>query len=179
MEDKNNINYCLSNEDINKYLPDIEIYNYHDLSICNNLIDLLPKRKCALIIIAEQIANFGHWISIVRIGNKIIFFDSFGNRPDKTISFTEKSLRKTLNQDIPHVSYLFNKLIDSGYICSFNNFGYQNKNSCVCGRYAVLFISWFMHTTKPDLLKFYHFIEHNCEKYKLPSDELTVKLVPL
>ena len=93
------VEYALTNTDLNKFLPDVKIYTYEELADTQNLKELLPDRRCAIIILAEQMPNIGHWICIVKVERSFIFFDSYGQRPDKTINWTDKQLRRCLNQD--------------------------------------------------------------------------------
>ena len=69
------IEYALTNTDLNKFLPDVKIYTYEELADTQNLKELLPDRRCAIIILAEQMPNIGHWVCIVKVERSFIFFD--------------------------------------------------------------------------------------------------------
>ena len=173
------IEYALTNTDLNKFLPDVKIYTYEELADTQNLKELLPDRRCAIIILAEQMPNIGHWVCIVKVERSYIFFDSYGQRPDKTINWTDKQLRKCLNQDYPHISFLLNTCLNDGFKVVYSGFAYQNKNNfkiATCGRWVIVFITYMLKTPKATLNSFYDMIKKNCNAYQLNPDHLVTFL---
>ena len=174
-----NLDVSMSNEDINKYLKGVDILTYEDLAKLNNITEVLPNDKCAFVLLAEREKNIGHWIAVVRIKKKLIYFDPLGYRIDKFLQWTPTQLRKGLSQDIPHLSALFNQAIDDGFTVVFSEFQYQDRSlqSSTCGRFVVVFITFFMNTIDPTLTKFYEWMKEECNFNRLVPDMLVSKLV--
>ena len=174
-----NLDVSMSDGDIHKYLKGIDILTYANLAKLNNITEVLPNDKCAFVLLAEREKNIGHWIAIVRIKKKLIYFDPLGYRIDKFLSWTPVQLRKTLHQDIPHLTALFNQAVDDGFTVVFNEFQYQDRemNASTCGRFVVLFITFFMNTFDPTLQKFYDFMKEECNRERQVPDLLVSKLI--
>ena len=171
----------LTDSDIRKYIPDIKIVNYDDLSKVNSIVQLLPNKKDAFILIYESQPNVGHWVCVIREDKKIVFFDPYGYRPDKFLSFTPKNMRKVLNQEIPHLTLLLNEALDLGFKVFFNEFEFQNRNkpsTATCGRHVVGVIKYFASRRKPTLDKYHKLIMKLSKTHQLTPDLLISKLVP-
>ena len=174
-----NLDVPMSNDDIHKYLKGIDILTYADLSKLENITEVLPNDKCAFVLLAEREKNNGHWIAIVRIKKKLIYFDPLGYRVDKFLQWTPVQLRKSLQQDVPHLTALFNQAVDDGFTVVFNEFQYQDRemNASTCGRWVCIFVTFFMNIVDPTLHKFYDFTKEQCNRERQVPDLLVSKLV--
>jgi hypothetical protein len=171
----------ISNVDINKYLKNVNIVNYSDLGNYETITDLLPKQIDAVVLFVKTMSNsMGHFCSIMRNKNNIYYFDSYGLRVDKNLMFQKsKYIRKELDQNIPHLSYLFNQAIKNGFKIFFNEVKYQDDNksfgSATCGRHSVYRILKHFEGYTP--LEYKKHIESLVEKYELKPDFIITKLI--
>ena len=100
----------LSDLDMHKALPDVPLLTYEELGKYESIEQLLPAKRDAIILFVQLTTDSsGHWQAITRSNNNIHFFDSYGTRPDKALSWIDKYMRKELNETVPYVSYLLNK----------------------------------------------------------------------
>lgn len=171
----------MSDTEINKYLPNTKIITYDQLSEMNSILDVLPKKKDAVILMYQSEKNNGHWCSLERLNRKITFFDPYGYRPDKELSWTPANLRKSLGQDVPHLSILLNKAVDDGLEVVFNDYAFQDRDKlefATCGRWNIAWILYFMRRRKPTLEGFYKLILKLCKSYELVPDLVVSALIP-
>jgi hypothetical protein len=173
------LHYSLSDEDLHKLLPNVTQIAYADLKKYQSISQLLPKQRDAVILFVERQDNVGHWQALVRIGNDILFFDSYGERPDKALLWAPKQLRRELGQKIPMLSLLLNRALTEGFVVKFNEFSFQSDdpNITTCGRWAVLFISYCMSNTDASLTDFYNFVMSECKKREVTPDILVTTLI--
>lgn len=106
---------CLSDADIKRELPDARIIDYSTLKDYHSVEQLLPKLFDYVIILVELQFNVGHWVAVLRLKNNIIYFDPYGGRVDKALSWVDKYMRKELGQETPYLTLLFNKAVDDGF----------------------------------------------------------------
>lgn len=171
----------MSDIDIKKYLPNTRIITYADLAKAESIIDILPKKKDAVVLLFERKPDLGHWIALIREDKLILFFDPYGYRVDKFLQFTPENLRKELNQDIPHLTLLLNKAVDEGAKVIFNGFEFQNRakmSTATCGRWVISIINYFASRKMPTLEKFKDLILKLSKSHGLALDLLISKLIP-
>ena len=81
--DLNLLRVSMTGQDILSYLPNCKIIEYNDLADYNEITDLLNKPIDYVIILIETTAdNVGHWVCVLRYGNTIESFNSYGEAPD-------------------------------------------------------------------------------------------------
>ena len=181
------VEYALSDADIRKVLPNAKIMKYNQLSDINTIQQLLPARLGPqpnqfdyVFILVELVENVGHWICLVRIGDSILFFDSFGARPDKQLLYAKKQVRRELGQKYPLMSHLLNRALDDGFHIEFNSFQYQSKAGHVqtCGRWVIVFINYMMRAGKDRSFDGFHkYIMNTAKNYMIKDlDYLVTKL---
>lgn len=126
----------LDDSQIRHYLPDAKIMKYEELAKYNTIDDLLPNDKDYCIILVEDSPNNGHWICVLKYDGCIEYFDSYGNVPDKNLTWISCEMRKELGQTKPLLSDLFNKC---NYEVIYNPVNYQGEGYDIktCGRYCV------------------------------------------
>lgn len=173
------LNYSLSDEDLHNILPNVRQISYADLKDYQTIEQLLPKQRDAVILFVERQANVGHWEAIVRLDNDIIFFDSYGERPDKALLWAPKQLRREMGQKFPLLSHLLNRAVDNGFVVKFNPFQYQSSDPSIstCGRWSILFIKYCLENTNASLPNFHNFIMSSCKKHEVTPDILACMLV--
>ena len=80
------INKALSDEDIGTVLgADTKIIRYSELRHIDDLDELLTKEIDYCIILYEDRPDRGHWTALSRYNSIYEHFDSYGNRPDKSL----------------------------------------------------------------------------------------------
>lgn len=108
---------------------------YSDLSNYNNIDEALgPYTSC--ILLYETKLNYGHWCCIFKVDkNTLEFFDPYGEKVDEQLKHIPQNMRKSLNEEIPHLSYL---LINSPYDVIYNKKKIQKLETDIntCGRHC-------------------------------------------
>jgi hypothetical protein len=171
----------ISNYDIKKYLKNVNIINYGDLGHYDNITELLPKEIDAVVLFVKTTTHTnGHWCCVMRNKKNIYYFDSYGLRVDKNLLFQEdKNIRKKLNQNIPHLSFLFNDALKRGFRVYFNEVKYQDDDkafgSASCGRWVVYRILKHFEGYTPK--KFKNHILSLIKKYELKPDYIITNII--
>ena len=118
------INKALSDEDIGTVLgADTKIIRYSLLRRIDDLDELLTKDLDYCILLYEDRPDRGHWTALSRYNGIYEHFDSYGNKPDKTLEWVNMKVRRVLKQATP---YLTNLLQNNQYI--YNNVKYQDRD---------------------------------------------------
>lgn len=128
----------LDDMEMKMYLPDAPLMVYGELSKYKNIEELLPEDKSCCIILYQDSPNKGHWVIIVRDKDEYLYFDSYGNKIDDPLNWTDLGMRKELNQITPFLS----KLLE-GKPHKYNNKKYQKDDTtkiiATCGRHCIFF----------------------------------------
>lgn len=143
----NNLNYSLSNDDIEQllvlsgqFIPDeIYIITYDELNDID--IKTLPRGSCIVILYRTK-ENYGHWTSIYRPmeTNKIFFFDSIGNYTDDDL-FDKEIF--PYNKEVGQTKKILSeKLYNSNFIVEYLDYECQmeDNNINTCGKWTVFFL---------------------------------------
>ena len=166
----------LTDSDIRHELGEsCKIIKYEELDDYESIQQLLPKKSDYVILLFEQKLNVGHWVCIVRKNDDIYYFDPLGNRPDRSLEWLSYYLNKSLGQEIPFLSHLFNKSIKTFKIY-FNEYPFQSENNNIstCGRWCVLFVMYMVHHKSNDIKTFYQYIQKQLKRYQLSNMDLLV-----
>jgi hypothetical protein len=153
-----NLKISMTGQDIKNYLPNCKMIEYNDLAEYNNINDLLTKPIDYVIILIETIAdNVGHWVAVLRYGNTIEFFNSYGEAPDvqkNTLISKAKNIEFGQTQN-----YLTNLLVKSNFNIIYNKLQLQkySNGSTTCGRFCVLRILCLLNHNM-DLKQFLEFM---------------------
>lgn len=112
------------------------IIKYPELANYDNLLDVLEPHD-ACIILYESRMNYGHWTCIIKRGNVIEHFDSYGLMPDDELKFVPKVFRMNNDMALPHLTCLLINLPPE-YRIEFNEYKLQAKgpNIKTCGRHV-------------------------------------------
>jgi len=103
------------------------IIKYEDLRKFRRLDDLFINDSFVILIPnPKKNDSVGHWVCVVRRGDVVSYFDSYGRLPDNKIY---------LNGSFPYLSKL---LIESPYTLEYNDDDYQSNNSATCGRHVIV-----------------------------------------
>ena len=175
----NNLKVSMSGEDILSYLPNCKIIEYNDLADYNEITELLTKQIDYVIILIETIAeSTGHWVCVLKYGNTIESFNSYGEAPDvqkNTLISKAKNIEFGQTQN-----YLTNLLVKSNFNIIYNKLQLQKytNNSATCGRFCVTRILCLLKDNM-DLKRFLEFMIDLKKKFKSKSyDEIVCELIP-
>ena len=125
------INKALSDEDIGTILgAKTKIIRYSELRHIDDLDDLVSKDMDYCIIRYEDRPGRGNWTALSKYNSIYEHFDSYGNRPDKSLEWVNMMMRRRLNMATP---YLNNHLKEKAYI--YHNVKHQDRDGYVksCG----------------------------------------------
>ena len=140
--------YSLSDTDVHSMIPTLKIISYPDLLKYDHIDNALDDKGRLLILYLVNNEHSGHWICLRKKGNKIEFFDPYGNmKPDEESKWIPKSKLKQFHQD---TDYLTKLLHDSGYTITYNKFPFQSigHDIATCGRHCVTRL-YFKHLSLP------------------------------
>lgn len=135
---ENSEDYAFTGEDIknatdNKY----KLYVYEDLTNVEDINELLGENKGFILLFQNESENSGHWVSCFLQGETLMFFDSYGLKPDEEIQYADYNLRKFehSHEKVPHLTHILNQ---SNYKISYNKFKLQRfkDHTNTCGRWA-------------------------------------------
>lgn len=129
--------YPLSNDDIQSILePDSKIHIYPDFANMNSIDEAFDSLGRCIFLFLTQSSSAGHWLCMIKRGNTIEYWDSYGDPPEAQRSWLTKQQLHELNEGEP---YLLNLLKKSGYKVFYNTFKYQKTSSIdnECGRWCV------------------------------------------
>ena len=131
----------MSNADLEKYsgIKEADIIKYSDLKNYSKIEELLPTDKSSRIILIEDAYNRGHWVCILRYGDTIEYFNSYGGKWDTDWKFVNKMMRKILGEDTNEMTRLMKQAKADGWKTVYNKKGLQKEGSGIqtCGRWCV------------------------------------------
>jgi len=162
----------VSDTDFSRFLDDVDgkVIKYSELSHFNTIDELLPSNPFDYrIVLTEDSYNQGHWCCLVKTSKNIVWFDSYGVRPDGELSLIPASVRRMLGED----HYYLTRIIKSSYRkVSYNKIRYQVLQTGVntCGKWSTLFI--LMSKFGYSLKEFQTFMQKQKEESGKPFDIL-------
>lgn len=129
--------YALSNFDIEKVVPHINIFTYPHLENVRHIDEVLDKHGRAIMLYLTDDTRTGHFLAILKHGNTIEVFDPYGVKPDEQGKF----LGGKMNEGKSKYQTLLTDLIrESGYGMKYNKTRHQpvSEDISTCGRHAIL-----------------------------------------
>jgi len=129
--------------DLERYFPETNHYKnnvikYSDLANYKSIEELLPNDRSYKIILIEQNYNSGHWTCLLRYGNTIEWFDSYGLPVDGELKFINSVKRRLLGEGRKTLTELLSKVKDKNIV--YNKVKLQKlcNKSATCGRWVIL-----------------------------------------
>jgi hypothetical protein len=128
----------LSDSDIDRWVGKGHIIKYSDLADYSNINELLPNDKDFKIILVESSVNQGHWVAIMKYGDIIEYFNSYGTKFEYDFKFIPTMVKHLLGQGGNLLTKLL-KTKDKGQKIYYNKKKLQqiNDNVNTCGRWVV------------------------------------------
>ena len=165
-----------SDSDIERWLGQDCIIKYSDLANYNNINDLLPNDKDFKIILIESSVNQGHWVAIMKYGDIIEYFNSYGTKPEYDFKFISNMIKHLLGQGGNLLTKLL-KTKDKGQKIYYNKKKLQRINDSIntCGRWVVarvlaMKVGW-------ELDDFINKVEDKMSETGKPSDILAIEWI--
>jgi hypothetical protein len=127
-----------SDGDVNRWLGDGHIIKYSDLDSYATINDLLPNDKDFKVILIESSYNQGHWTAVMKYGNIIEYFNSYGTKPEHDFKFISTTIKHLLGQGGNLLTKLL-KTKNKEQKVYYNKKKLQqiNDNVNTCGRWCV------------------------------------------
>jgi len=163
----------MSDSDIRKTLgKNIRIVTYPDLVNYTSIDDLLSVNDCCVILVETQLRS-GHWICVLKYGNTVENFDSYGFAPDAEMSIISVETRKALKENEKYLSHLLDAC-DYNVVYNKKDFQKWDCTVATCGRFVCTRLL-NRHLTLPAFTKM---ITSECSKRGISPDELVCEIVP-
>jgi hypothetical protein len=139
------LSVMFSNDDFTRFFgPEVQnkIIKYSQLINYKDIIELLPNDKDYKIFLTESEYNSGHWTAIMRVKDKIIYFDSYGVYPDFELNFISKIKNKMLGQGGNQIQRLMKTSKKNNLEPVYSKTKYQSHGDHIntCGRWVSVFI---------------------------------------
>ena len=176
IEGDNLIHQSMSDVDLHKYFPNARILKYSELPRGVGAEELLKKPGDLIFLLYESSPNSGHWTALARGESAFYYFDSYGNKPDVPLSWSDMETRKALGEDEPILTKMFAITKEPVY---YNDFDYQSKGDkemATCGRWATAFLTHFKKYGG-NLKSFNNVILKDAKADGLPLDNYIAKVI--
>jgi hypothetical protein len=178
---KNDINYFITNHDLDKIIHNVKIVKFADLEKYESIYDLLPKKIDFVVILTEtEGVNTGHWQLLLRNNNVFEFFDSYGDEPKTIIKFITKKMNQYLgndyNKDMGHIL----KSIKPTDKLIINKYEFQSDTNDVntCGRWvASRIINFMLGMDNKQYINWFKGIKK--QNPRLKNDEIISELIKI
>jgi len=171
----------LTDQDLNRFgiTPD-HIIKYSDFENVTDIEEILPEDKSFKIILIEYKYNTGHWVTIMRYGNTLEYFNSFGLIPSKD-DFTDNDvLNEELDQEHLFLNNLLGKEMNEDDFANiiYNKVKFQSSKEDIntCGRHCILRILCMLYYDM-DLAEYIKFMKDSKKKSELTYDELVSVII--
>ena len=174
---QHNLSYFGSNFDITDALHcgEDKILKYSELKHYNSLQDLLPELFDYKVILLETSKNSGHWTCIIRMGDVIELFNSYGISIDSEFRFIPDVIERLLGESKRYLTNLVKKNKIFKIVSNNCEFQSQNESVATCSRWCIFRID--MARIGYSLESFINMIEKKCNKDDLPPDILVLYFI--
>jgi hypothetical protein len=88
----------MSDKDFDRYFGAGKVIKYSELDNYPTINDLLPNNKDFRIILVESQYNSGHWCAVLKYGDIIEWFNSYGTAPEYDFKFIPSFTKHLLGQ---------------------------------------------------------------------------------
>jgi len=163
--------------DIRAYFPKARVMRYAELADYDDIEELLPSDKSHVFLLYQHRPNDGHFVCLMRYGNTIEFFCSYGSKIDGPLYWTALKDRQALGEGKPYLSLLLRKA-GKRFKAVHNPVAFQSKKQGVatCGAYCVMRVNQLVNHNQ-DLHEFIDWMEEIKKETKLSYDEIAANYV--
>jgi hypothetical protein len=128
----------LSDSDFTRYFGEGKVIKYSDLANYSNINQLLPKEQDFRIILVESQYNQGHWVAILKYGDILEWFNSYGTKPEYDFKFIPTTIKHLLGQGGNLLTKLLHtKRADQKIYYNKKKFQEINDSVNTCGRWVI------------------------------------------
>ena len=153
---------------------DYKVMKYSDLANYQDINDLLSEPIDYRIILTETKRNVGHWCALMKYGDTIEWFDSYGGKsgvPDGELEFVSYAMRKMLGELKPLLSNLLKtKFPKQQLFYNKHKFRQLADGIDTCGRWVICRV--LMMKLGYNLPEFIDFVERHSKDTGKPPDIL-------
>jgi len=151
-----------------------KIMKYSELENYNNIDELIPNKNDYKILLLESKKNIGHWLSLIRTGDTLEFFDSYGKTHKGELKHIPKFINKLLNQPDDYLT----RIMKSSKNPIFSTLKLQSLNPdvCTCGRHVICRI--LTEKAGYDLTAYSKLLNKEVKKQGKPIDILMCDWIP-
>lgn len=168
-----------SEEDIIGYLGgQVQIKTYSELGDAASLYELVPNKTGTCILLIETEPNTGHWVALLKYGNVVEFFNSYGDPPGYEVALIPKEINEELDQSSRDILDILDQEYQRGKEVIYNKVKLQqiSRDIGTCGKHCIL---------RGLMLKYYgmglgqylKFISHMCSRLGVNADGLVTLLI--
>lgn len=170
---KKELGRMFSDSDFARYFGDGKVIKYSDLANYSNINELLPNDKDFRVILVESSVNQGHWVCVMKYGDIIEYFNSYGTKPEYDFRFIPTMVKHLLGQG----GNLLTKLLKTkgkDQKIYYNKKKFQEINDGVntCGRWCIARILAMLVGYELD--DFINKVNQKEEELEKPTDILVV-----
>jgi hypothetical protein len=122
--------------------------SYPQLLEHDNIDDVLDEKGRLMLLYLTEDESTGHWVCLLKRGNKIEYFDPYGNyKPDEEKEWLTKEKQEQFGEDTDHLTEL---LGSSGYKVVYSKAPFQEDKQDIntCGRHCATRL-YFKHLSLP------------------------------
>lgn len=168
----NSLSYCVSNINIMQkiHYKYLKIIQYNELYKVKNLLTLLPNAQLSILVILFNTSVGGHWVILIRTGNKLSYCDSYGYSPDSELQLIPKNVRQEFHEHY-NLSSLIEILLNNGFKLVYNKTKLQTfqPNDNTCGKYVIFIANCFLNGYNLEqAIQYLCYLSHNL--HKSPDD---------
>jgi hypothetical protein len=145
--------YALSDDDIHKIIPTLDVMPYPDLLRAKTIDDVLDDKGRLMLLYLTENQNTGHWVCVLKYRDQPVveFFDPYGLAPDQQSKWLDDERLEEFGQDTFHLTKL---LKNSPYKVIWNKTKFQKDRADIntCGRHCLTRL-YLKHLTLPQYTK--------------------------
>lgn len=171
-----------SDTDLEKYFGkrwrNTRVHTYADLDKFQSIDKLLPKKKDFSILLVENSPNSGHWVALLKYGDTVEFFNSYGASPGYEVRQISSHENKMLDQSPKDITGLLDTALSQGKKVIYNKKKFQKMAGDVntCGKHTILRCI-MLKDYNMNLEEYQDYIERMKKKYKMDYDHLVSLLI--
>jgi len=152
-----------------------KILKYSELENYNTIDELMPDKDDFRILLLESEPSVGHWCCLIRKGDTLEFFDSYGKTHKGELKYIPKFINNMLNQKDDYLT----RIMKSSKNPIFSTLKLQNNNPdvCTCGRHIIARI--LCSKAGYDLTDYEKLIKRESKERGIPPDILVCHWVPI
>lgn len=161
--------YPLSETDMKKVIPTLNIKSYTDLMDADTIDDVLDEKGRLMLLYLTENESTGHWVCLLKLrdSNILEYFDPYGNyKPDGEKKWISLAKQREFGQDTDKLTKLIK---NSPYELKSNAVPFQESKNDVntCGRHCLVRL-YMKHLSLPE---YADMVAKACEEGNMTPDD--------